>query len=593
MNDRRLTTEEFPWRRIALVWMFVSLLMLANAAKNIAIAQFPDPDDVLRLVQVRDLLGGQGWFDLNQYRIDPAGDVPMHWSRLVDLPLALMIGALTPLLGTANAELLSVVMVPLLTMLATMLIIARMTWRLFDTETAGLACLAFGFLPFLIFQFQPMRIDHHGWQIFAVALAMFAINMRSQWAGGALAGLAMAAGLLVSLELLPVAAVFGAVLALRWLRDPAQRVWLVGYLQSLALSLGALYLATRGLSDLAAYCDAITLPHIGLFAAVALGASALALPKALPWPAIVGGLACAGLAGITIFGVASPSCLRTPFGELDPLVREFWYLNVREGRPLWAQPIMAIPQLFQIGLAFVVAVHLFRSADGKVRGWWRDYLIVLAGTVLLGLLVWRSMAFASVLAAIPLGFALKLALDKLRNARETAAKALAVGGLMLVLVPSAPVVAASYVTAPDIDEEELIKGPLQASSCDLTASSASLNALEPGVIFAPLDIGPALLQRSPHTVVATGHHRAEKAMRDIIVGYTSSPDTTRALMRKHAARYVVVCTDIMEPNLYAEEGGRNSFAARLLRNDAPEWMERVALDTPKSFRVWRIADRNE
>src|ERR1700692_1471187 len=30
-------------------------------------------DDAMRLVEVRDLINGQGWFDLWQYRLDPGG----------------------------------------------------------------------------------------------------------------------------------------------------------------------------------------------------------------------------------------------------------------------------------------------------------------------------------------------------------------------------------------------------------------------------------------------------------------------------------------------------------------------------------------
>jgi len=43
-------------------------------------------DDAMRLVEVRDLLGGQSWFDLTQYRLAPPEGVRMHWSRLIDLP---------------------------------------------------------------------------------------------------------------------------------------------------------------------------------------------------------------------------------------------------------------------------------------------------------------------------------------------------------------------------------------------------------------------------------------------------------------------------------------------------------------------------
>src|ERR1700752_4875323 len=50
-------------------------------------------DDAMRLVDVRDFLAGQSWFDLTQHRLSPPEGVAMHWSRLIDLPLAMLIRA--------------------------------------------------------------------------------------------------------------------------------------------------------------------------------------------------------------------------------------------------------------------------------------------------------------------------------------------------------------------------------------------------------------------------------------------------------------------------------------------------------------------
>ena len=58
-----------------------------------------DGDDVMRLVQVRELLEGKGWFDLGQPRLGPEGGTLMHWSRLVDLPIAALAIGLEPLVG--------------------------------------------------------------------------------------------------------------------------------------------------------------------------------------------------------------------------------------------------------------------------------------------------------------------------------------------------------------------------------------------------------------------------------------------------------------------------------------------------------------
>ena len=49
-----------------------------------------DTDSAMRLAGVRDLLHGQAWFDTGQHRMNTPYGLPMHWSRLVDAPLALL-----------------------------------------------------------------------------------------------------------------------------------------------------------------------------------------------------------------------------------------------------------------------------------------------------------------------------------------------------------------------------------------------------------------------------------------------------------------------------------------------------------------------
>ncbi|MFM9815921.1 hypothetical protein ACKI16_46540, partial [Streptomyces scabiei] len=85
----------------------------------------------------------------------------MHWSRLVDMPLAGSILLLRPLLGAALAETVTVVAIPLLTLLCALLLIGRLAAKFFDAETVGIACLVTGIASPLLFQMTPLRIDHH------------------------------------------------------------------------------------------------------------------------------------------------------------------------------------------------------------------------------------------------------------------------------------------------------------------------------------------------------------------------------------------------------------------------------------------------
>ena len=75
------------WLSVVAIWAITSALLVIITWSAIVAWRFPDPDDQMRLLQVRDWLAGQSWFDLTQHRLnDPAG-VPMHWSRVVDLPI--------------------------------------------------------------------------------------------------------------------------------------------------------------------------------------------------------------------------------------------------------------------------------------------------------------------------------------------------------------------------------------------------------------------------------------------------------------------------------------------------------------------------
>src|ERR1700679_1153074 len=113
--------------RLALLWLVVSLLMVALVKGNIAADVLPDGDDYMRLQQVRDLLGGQSWFDLHQYRYVPPVGAPMHWSRLVDIPIATLILLFRPFTGQLVAERLAEVIVPLLTLGCVMALVATIT----------------------------------------------------------------------------------------------------------------------------------------------------------------------------------------------------------------------------------------------------------------------------------------------------------------------------------------------------------------------------------------------------------------------------------------------------------------------------------
>jgi hypothetical protein len=572
---------------ITLAWAAVCALLVVTSP-HLGAGRFPDVDDALRMVEVRDLLAGQGWYDLHQHRMTPPQGTLMHWSRLVDAPLAAAIWLLARVMPQASAEAVVAAAMPLLVLLGAMLAAGRLAYDKFGVQVAVLAVLAFALVPMLPAQFQPLRIDHHAWQVLSVAVATWAVFRPDPVRGGLIAGLAMAAGLMISLETLVMAAGFALLLTWRWLADPRCGQGLARYLQALALGLAGLFAATRGVADLAPHCDAIAPAHLGFFAVVAAGASLLAARARLHPLAVLAGLGMSGLAGLALIGWAAPQCLASPFAGLDPLVRDHWYRHVAEGLPLWQQPLAeALPAAMQCLFAFAIALYAGLRGAASQRGWWREYALLLAVGMAAGLVTYRSIAFAGLLATIPLGWFAAAMIGRWQTSPRLMPKLAAAAALYAALLPAA-------LTGLLLPREALSgdapAASLAFSACELHRNAAKLDALPTGTLFAPLDMGGHLLLDTRHSVVASSHHRAADGMRAVIAGFIAPPDQARAEVLASGADYLALCTDSGEIAVYRAAGGESSLAAMLARGDAPAWLEPVTLGTPPALRVWRVAD---
>jgi hypothetical protein len=237
-------------------------------------------------------------------------------------------------------------------------------------------------------------------------------------------------------------------------------------------------------------------------------------------------------------------------------------------------------------IALGALAWLWRHRGGEERRWWFEYLLITLAAFLTGLLVWRSLAFVGALSAIPLGW-LAGQLLKALSATDRPLRKIGVALVMvLVLVPSFPV-ALAKIAAPQTLNEVPEAGPGTSAACRLADSADALNALAPAKVFAPLDLGPALLSRSQHGVVATAHHRAELAMRDVIAAFLGSPEQARSLVAHHRADYVMLCVGMGEVNLYRKRAP-DGFAARLVAGEVPGWLEPVELGGPPEVRLYRV-----
>ena len=400
-------------------------------------------------------------------------------------------------------------------------------------------------------------------------------------------GSALAFGLTISIEGLPLAAVFMGLLTLRWIRARADRQWLVSGMQALAVVSAALFLATRGLDSSMLACDTVTPLHLAVFAWGALVVTVSAALEPQPRVALFAGFALAAGGALAIFSQAAPQCTGGAFAALDPLARAMWLDRIREGLPIWHQ---GVPMMLQTVLPPVIAIgatiRLAGRSSSWLRTWWIDYAILLTAAFLISVMVARAGAVAGALAAIPLGWQLREWLRGARHLKRPLKRAMLYGGMGVALVPAAP---ALLLVSAVPGQAQLSSGNGNApepGECGISTSPHTLAGLPAGKVLAPLDVAPQILLDTRHSVLATGHHRAP-LMPTVIRAFVNKPDRAHAVVLREKVDYVALCPTVGEPINYAHDAP-GGLAARLLSGSAPAWLEKVPATGDDGWLVWRV-----
>jgi len=577
---------------LLIIWAAVCTGLLISTWHFIGPLNFRDPDDALRLVQVRDLLAGQSWFDLTQHRIHPPGGVPMHWSRLVDLPIAVMLMALKPLLGTALAERATLTAVPLLQLLALMIVTHRIGRLLgLGDRTAMLAVALLCTSMTILFQFAPLRIDHHGAQILCGAVAVMALVncWRRDGRMGLIAGIAMACWLQISIEGLPCAVAMGGVLAARHVMRVDCWPDFRNYLVALTVASAVMLFGTHYPADaIIPWCDSLSpaylLPLAGACLTVLIGSTTV--PRndmvARASPLMLG-----GLVGGALFLLTARQCLAGPFDTLDPIVYNYWFMAVREGMPIWTQradhqALILIPSL--LGL-IGGAIGWRRAICREHRMAWASLFAMQLVSFGISLDVMRAMSFAHLLALPGNAVLLARLLMGVQRLRAMPLRlVLSVGTMTLTPFGATAAMAAALDPADIVVKPE---GEVARFTCSTYGAFRGLDALPPALLFTPLDIGAHVLVYTHHSVVATGHHRNAEGMKEAISGLIATPDDARRIVTATGANYVALCLGENEVVKYSKREPA-SLIAGLRKGEHPDWLVPVPMRKGESIKVYRV-----
>ena len=577
--------------KLALAILAGALLLCLLGRTDIHDWRFGDPDDLMRLQEVRDWMAGQSWFDVTQYRIAPPTGLSMHWSRLLDVPLAGVILLFRPFVGQAQAELAAAILVPLATFATIAALTAALARRITGSDHwAVAAALCATADAGTMSAARPMRIDHHGWQIACgLAMALLLAGDRT-WRRAALAGFLAALWMHISLEGIVFTAGCGAWLGLRWMTGQERcRYALPLFLAATAAgSLGFFLIGHGGALFDRTFCDAISPVHMVVFGLAAAG-TALAVRFA-PGGFVARGAALGGaaLVAAATYKLWAPQCGGGAFSALTPLTYRLWYLTVAEGRPLWTQSAMlacawlAFPL---IGLAG--ALHGILSAAPGRRAMAIDYAALLLVSILIGCVLMRASAFSNLL-AIPgmlVGFAFvwtriqAISAAAVRIPVTVLAILCAIpvtpGALAIVALPSKPAMPATQESA--------------NADCVALGNLAHFDAAPRGVLMTTLDTAQALITAAHQSAVGAGYHRNVASMEEVIRFYTADDATAHAIMKRHGSRYTFVCPGDGDAIKYAK-AAPDGLAARLEKGTPPAWLQPVTVPGLRYAKVYRLVD---
>ena len=588
-NQTRLATElDRHWIKLTLVaWVVIATFFVIQRWSAIHWLSLGDTDDNMRLMQVRALLDGQGWYDLRNYRLNPPQGFDIHWSRIVDLPIAALIVLLRPFVGVAEAEKLACGIAPLIPLSVTLLGLGATVRRIVAPLAWPLAIVFLMGSTVALLMFMPDRIDHHGWQLAMLSLTVAGLCDPKGPRGGLTVGLASAVSLAIGLEMLPYCAMAGAIIALRWVWDAGERLRLMSYALALGGGCAAGFVLFASAANRAMRCDALTPIWLSVFVAAGALLAALALLSPqhrgvrLALAVAAGGIIVAGFVGLF------PQCIGRPEQVSDELYNN-WLNNVREAKPIYRHPfrtgfpLMALPVMGLAGSLLAI-----RRAWGtpQLLGW---ACVGLFGVFAMLMLLWQVRAGpAAQLMAIPGVTALGwIVLPWLLKHGSVFVRVFGTVAVFVLISGSFAGLALKWFPI-DRPKPYVQRVNKATGRCVTVPAMNPLNRIPAQTVFTFVDLGPRLITLTHHNAIAGPYHRNGDAILDVQHAFKRSPEEARAIMKRHGATLLLVCPNMAESTVYRDRAP-GGFYSRMAHGETFDWLEQIPLPKGSPLRLYRV-----
>ncbi len=547
-----------------------------------------DTDDNMRMMQVRALLHGQGWYDLRQYRLNPPYGANIHWTRLVDLPIAGIILLMQPFVGGPQAQLIAAAVAPMIPYGVLLFGVALTTRRLTDPRMFLLPILAMIMAGLTNSMFMPERIDHHGWQLALLSLSVAGLADPKRIRGGLTLGITTALSVAIGIEMIIYLALAGAAVALFWVADARERNRAAAYAISLGGGISLCFVAFASYANRADLCDALTPPWLSTLLVSSALLLALAWLTPADWRVRFGLAAGAGVIAVGFYALVWPQCL-SPLESVSPEETALWLSHVREARPVYmhgwriATLILALPVTGTIGWALLLWHN--RSDSGLFR---RTLGAALIAVVAMLLLFWqtRTGPAAQMLGVVGEAGIAWVLVPVIERARSLTVRT--VGVILAVIVALGLVVPLGMYAAP---AEKRTPSEIEVTRanhlCNYIGSYRAIAEQPKGVVFTFIDLAPRLITLTHHDSIMGPYHRNGEQIVDVMQAFRGSAEQAHRIFDKYHSDYLLTCPHSSTTTIFESEA-RNGFYAQLQRGKVPKWLSPVQLPPDSPFRMWKI-----
>lgn len=576
-------------KQILLVWAVVVTVHIILAAFKGTLGSIgPDSDDVVRLVQIRDLYAGQNWFDLAQYRMGPEGGTLMHWSRLVDFPILFLIWIFDLVLPYAAAEKIAITLWPPLCSVFVIWGVLVGARHMGGEKTAIFAVLLLFFLLFAHQRFMPGAIDHHNLQLGMLALATgYALDPEMRGRNFAIMGIALAISAAIGIEVIFFVVIMCAFVALNWWASgQAAKRGTLGFGAGFAAALLLIFIGTTAPQNYGVIaCDAFSLIILSAGLVGGLGLAVLAgTLSERNWMYRGLGLAVLGIVCLAVLAGQAPQCLANPLDSLPPEAKTLWLDHIKEAQPLFADKTKALSLApYALGPSLLALVIALLRARRKDRPAVHLLLaVLLAAVIALSVYQVRFYFFGAIFSIILLASWVGDIYERTKEKSEQSVVYIFALAAAIPFVWGFP----GLMLTP-IDDAE-VESQVEAEACYSDEVFDAIKTLPAGR-FAITSNGTApLLQFTEHSALSGNYHRNTEGMVANIRIFTRPPQEAYGILKAHNIDYVYMCRTTAESFVLAEHNNAG-LMAQLIGGNVPAYLKHIPPDFEGgSVRLFRV-----